>query len=145
MRTWGMLVALVMMSAAAWGEETNPPAKPAQTNRTPIALLPPDLEAKITSIVIPAVHWKNTSLADAVAFLNSEAKNADPDKKGVEIVLETVEEKTITFGVKNAKLKVVLSALCRFTRMSMEARGGKIILTDAPQGGGGKAPGAPVF
>ena len=146
MRTLTMAAATVLvLVSAARGEGTNLPAKPVQTNRVQIALLPPDVEAKISSILIPAVHWTNTPLADAVAFLNNEARKADPEKKGVEIVLETSEERTITFGVRNARLKVVLTAICRFAHMSVRAERGKIILTDGSQGGMDKASGAPVF
>ena len=146
---------LAAMSETGKGAETNQPVQPpqpiqpAQTNRPrqplQIALLTPELDKKVSSILIPQVQWKGTPLAEAVAFLNSEAKKADPEQTGVEIVLRSDEQRSITFGVRNARLRVILSAICRFTGMTVKAEDGKIILVDKSEGGAGGAPGAPVF
>jgi len=132
-----LAVATVLVGIAPWaarGEGTNQ-----------VSLLPEDMEKKLKAIVIPEVQWKNTPLADAVAFLNKEAKTADPDKTGVPIVLKTSTEITISFSMKKASLKSVLSMMCKFAGLTMTIEEGKVILTKKAKAGAEAVPDAPVF
>ena len=75
----------VLISASeAPAEAVKPDAKPAAPARGPRV---ETLLQKARGIVLPAVEFKNASVAEAVEFLRAKSRELDPEKQGVNILL----------------------------------------------------------
>jgi len=145
---WGVMPGVLMAQGtnAVAAPGTNAVASPGtsaalvQQGASPASVLSAEMDKKLSSIIIPLVQWKDTSLTEAVAFLNDEAKKADPDKTGVEILLKTGEDRTMILTIRKPTLKVALLALCRYGKLTMSEEDGKIVLMSR---GKQAAPGLP--
>lgn len=78
-------------------------AAQATTNASP----EPDLQERVTRIIVPEVNWTNVAPADCVNWLASESRRLDPDGEGVNFVLTDSAEhsgKPITLTQRNVPL-----------------------------------------
>lgn len=88
---------------------------------------------KLDSIRIPKLDLRNASIHDVVEYLQQQSIENDPDKVGVNFILQSgassVHESPVTFQAKNQSLSQVLKILTKLTGISMTIHGGLVMLT----------------
>jgi len=74
------------------------------------------IQDKLTSIIIDLIQFEDVSFASAVDFLRHKSKELDPEKKGVNIILELtpdeLKDKTITMTLENVPLREAIKYIC---------------------------------
>ncbi|MBN8421864.1 MAG: M56 family metallopeptidase [Verrucomicrobia bacterium] len=82
------------------------------------------LEKKATAIILPTVQFREATVVEAVEFLRVKAKDLDPDKNGVNILVradETPQNALITLDLKDVPLIEALRYTAELAGMTLVA------------------------
>ena len=130
------MMVFVTVHLAGLASSTPVVAEPAaQKSSQPVAQKSP-LKAKLDTIVIPEVQFKNASLSDAVAFLcrkslDLDTITTDRNQKGVNIIVRgganTVGSK-LTLDLKNVQLGEALRYVAELSRMQLVVQQSAVLL-----------------
>ena len=78
---------------------------------------------KLDAIVIPEVEFREAHVVTVVAFLKQAAKENDPDKVGVNIVLVDRDDNTkITLSLKKVSLRTTLKLVAEMAGLAVEVK-----------------------
>ena len=85
---------------------------------------------KLRAIVIPEVSFQDARFADVVAFLNLAAKENDPEKVGVPVVLEQAVEKMapLSLHVRSVRLGALLDVIASMEGVNVDVESDRVVL-----------------
>jgi len=87
------------------------------------------LTKKLDSITIPTAEFRGANVADVVQFLTAVAKENDPDKAGVNIVLMDKENKSkVTLTLQKASLHKILKLVGEMAGLSVDVEEDAVVL-----------------
>jgi len=87
------------------------------------------LTKKLDSITFHETEFKRADIHDVVGFLKDYAKNNDPDKAGVNIVLMDGENKsTVTLELRGTSLRKTLEMVAEMTGLSVDVEEDRVVL-----------------
>ena len=89
---------------------------------------------KSKSIIIPEMAFREANVRDAVAFLNQAAKQSDPDKEGVNILVmlppgDATAQPTLTIELHNVPLYDALRYSCEALGLHMRIDDNAVVLS----------------
>ena len=89
-----------------------------------------ELAQKLDQIIIPQVSFENLSVAKALEFLEKRSKELDPDKKGVEIILQEEDNmsKINKLELRNVPLRIVIEFTANSAGLKVRRKDGKVVL-----------------
>jgi len=87
------------------------------------------LTKKLESIIVPEADFRQANISDVVQFLVSIAKENDPDKTGVNIVLiDKNNQSTITMSLKKVSLYKVLKLVAENAGLTIHLEDQVVVL-----------------
>ena len=99
MRVFLILIVILIVAAfsyqrgqqAALAGHEEPISEPAPTTPPPLYAASPEAETilrKARTLILPALEFREASLRECVAFLAQKSQQVDPDRKGINVVIE---------------------------------------------------------
>ena len=105
-----------------------------------VAAIEAETEAKLASIVLPVLDFREAELQQVVSFLHDRSVDLDPDGEGVNFVVNVREEvPKVTLSLKNVSLRSVLRVITMLTDTDYELEENIVIIQRLPPEKEGKA------
>ncbi len=86
---------------------------------------------KVRGIMLPEVKLHDATLQEAVGFVARQAREADPAKQGINIVVKGATQARITMNLTNVSLFDALQNIARLAGMSLQIEPRAVALAPA--------------